>query len=303
MTPDNGKRWAVSGTQLYSALFMAYMLASSTQNLVSILLSGMSHTVAQSILVLKDAYLGLIILIGACLWTWSAMKPGAAIRIRARVLILLILLAYLVVATRISPGGNLFSLRQLLTLSKGGIMGVLVGAGLYQVFERRTTSARVSIALASAVVLPGVFYLVSSGSVISLVNHFMGLLSGFMQLAEYPLGRGVGMAGNFAVISATNAGESASSLGLEGTGESYLGTLVGQTGLIGLGLYLWLFGYTLGIRLPREPVLQALKYAILATLIGGVASESAISYVGTGFLFGLLPLLAAESSKQRAEAT
>lgn len=178
-----------------------------------------------------------------------------------------------------------------LSFSKGGLLGVFVAYGLYYVQTRRTNldglilkGFLVILGLCGAafVVLLGV-----SGAVNSIAVHLQGLAHNIVYLLEHPLGRGIGGSGNFAALAGNP--EAAA-------GESYLGTLIGQLGFPGLIAYALLFWTTW--KLPSQPgaFATSIKYCVLATLVTGIASESAISYVGTGYLFALLPFLHVHSN-------
>jgi hypothetical protein len=175
----------------------------------------------------------------------------------------------------------------LLSLSKGGVLGVGVGYILYFLQIKRNYLDHIILKglliTAGLLAVAGVIFLGIIGAVDSVLIHLQGLLTNLLNLLTHPFGHGIGGSGNFAVISGTAR--------LEGSGESYLGTIIGQLGLVGLGLYIALLWSVWKLHLPHEAFALAIKYALLATLIAGIASESAVSYVGTGYLFALLPFL------------
>jgi len=122
--------------------------------------------------------------------------------------------------------------------------------------------------------------------------HFRGLATNVLSMMVHPLGKGIGGAGNFAVLAAESGGLGNTSQSLATSGESYLGTVIGQLGVVGLAAYVG-FGWWLW-RLEVDagkPIEEAVKYGALATLVMGVASESAISYVGSGYVFALVGFL------------
>jgi hypothetical protein len=183
----------------------------------------------------------------------------------------------------------IFAPALLLSFSKGGILGFMIAFALYYLQYKRNTIVLVILKglllFASLTVLIGVLLLGLKGTVNSVLLHTQGLFTNIMGLIAYPLGRGVGSSGNFANLAGTAS--------IEGSGESYLGAIIGQLGFPGLLLYCMFFASILRLRVNQNhyslPV--SIKYAALATLIAGVASESAISYVGSGYLFALLPFL------------
>jgi hypothetical protein len=94
------------------------------------------------------------------------------------------------------------------------------------------------------------------------------------------------------VLAAESAGAGNVPQSLATSGESYFGTVIGQLGVFGLGAYVtfgwWLWRLKTG---ADKPIEEAVKYGALATLVMGVASESAISYVGSGYIFALVGFL------------
>ncbi len=177
-------------------------------------------------------------------------------------------------------------------LSKGGILGCVLGLGLwvYQRHGRRAAKVLVPVTLTAAGI--GIMALVRSGAVASLVFHFRGLTTNILAMAAHPFGQGIGAAGNFAALAAESGGLSTAAQSLVATGESYLGIVIGQLGLLGLGAYVglawWLWRRPV---MAGRPVEEAIKYGALATLAVGVGSESAISYVGGGYIFALAGFL------------
>ncbi len=182
----------------------------------------------------------------------------------------------------------------LLSLSKGGTLGVGVGYMLFYLQTKRNILDHVilkSLLIAGGLGVAGVIIALGvTGAVNSILIHLQGLVTNVFNLLTHPLGYGVGGSGNFAVLSGTAR--------LEGSGESYLGTVIGQLGFVGLGLYTGLAWSVWRLHLS-DAFSQSIKYSILATLIAGVASESAVSYVGTGYLFALLPFLYASQPNQQ----
>jgi hypothetical protein len=180
----------------------------------------------------------------------------------------------------------------LCTLGKGGFLGVTVGYTLYYMQNKNNFIVKSVLAVIVCSLLVLMLYLsFTGGAFASVLVHTAGFFSNITGLLSHPFGQGIGSVGNFAVItgSATDAGmgelETAS-------GESYLGSLIGQTGLIGLLAYCALFYYVYKKKVNIDDSFAiATKYGVLATLLTGIASESAISYVGTGYLFALLPFL------------
>jgi len=177
----------------------------------------------------------------------------------------------------------------LASLSKGGLLAVLLALIFYYVQNKRNAIVSAVILVGGLALIVGIVSLAFfSSSFASVAVHLIGLADNFHNLLQFPFGRGVGSAGNWAVL-ASYGNESTEEIG---SGESYLGTLIGQLGIVGLAFYGLLFYYIWRKKVPSDDsFLMAVKYSILATLISGIGSESAISYVGTGYLFALMPFL------------
>lgn len=185
-----------------------------------------------------------------------------------------------------------FGIAILSTLSKGGLLGCAVGLILWAYQRRNSALKRVLVPIAMAGLALGLVVIVRSGMVASIALHFRGLVTNLFSMLSHPLGRGVGGAGNFAVLAAETAGGGDPTQALAVSGESYLGAVIGQLGVAGLLAYLGLAWWLWRMRVdPGKPMEAAVKYAAIATLVTGVASESAISYVGSGYIFALVGFL------------
>lgn len=177
-------------------------------------------------------------------------------------------------------------------LSKGGLLACAVGLILWAYQRRDSTLKRVLVPIAMAGLAVGLIVIVRSGMVASIALHFRGLVTNLFSLLTHPLGRGIGGAGNFAVLAAETSGGGDPTQSLAVSGESYLGTVIGQLGVVGLVAYLGLARWLWRMRVdPGKPIEAAVKYAAIATLVTGIASESAISYVGSGYIFALVGFL------------
>lgn len=176
-----------------------------------------------------------------------------------------------------------FSAPVLFALSKGGLFGIVVAYTLYLWVEKSNVVHKTIILCLIMMTFLITLYLYINNSVQSISNHIDGFVSNMMILSEKPFGLGFGMAGNFYNITA--GGENITS------GESYLGAIVGQFGLIGLFFYLMFFYKVFKCDTRSNVMLTAVKYSMLAVLVTGFFSESAISYVGTSLLLVLTAYL------------
>lgn len=162
-----------------------------------------------------------------------------------------------------------------LTLSKGAILIVGI-AYIYKVWNKNKAVAGGMAAVAIGVV----FVLIRQNTFSTIAIHLSGLTTSFGNL----LGSGLGSAGNYASL---YGGESATS------GESYIGTLIGQMGLIGLASFCYaIFSYANELlKKNRNKIGYLVVSVILAIVIESFMSESAINFVGTGSAFILLGLM------------
>lgn len=185
-----------------------------------------------------------------------------------------------------------FGIALLAVLSKGGLLAVVVAFAFYYIQAKRSYILNFFIVLGCISAIAATAYLAYfSKSFASVAVHLSGLAISITDLIKYPFGRGVGNAGNWAVLASYTTGVDTDSVG---AGESYFGALIGQLGLVGVVFYFVLFYFVWRRSTAKDPFHIAIKYSILATLVSGIASESAISYVGTGYLFALMPFLYAK---------
>jgi hypothetical protein len=121
----------------------------------------------------------------------------------------------------------------------------------------------------------------ASGSATGALAHFDGLRQGIGSLTDAPLGRGLGIGGNF------GAGILAA--------ESTFGVIMVQLGVLGLLIWAaWMLALayacaTVGGRLSAEPLLSAAVAAALIAFFGTAAfTESAGGFLGN-WVYGLVP--------------
>jgi hypothetical protein len=185
-----------------------------------------------------------------------------------------------------------FGIAILCAVSKGGLLGCVLGLGCWSYQRRGSAVKKVLIPVAMAGLGLGLVVLVRSGMVGSMALHFRGLATNVLSMIQHPLGKGIGGAGNFAVLAAESGGSGNAVQSLATSGESYVGTVIGQLGFVGLAAYVGLGWWLWRLRVdPGKPIEEAVKFGALATLVMGVASESAISYVGSGYIFALVGFL------------
>ena len=175
----------------------------------------------------------------------------------------------------------------ILTMSKGGILAAILGIGFYFHFYERRAKAFILTLFAAIAAVAGLTYAFLAGGMHSLSLHARGLVNNVSELANHPWGSGIGSAGNFANL-AHKAGTVTTVV--KGGGESYLGLFLGQLGIVGIVLYGILFCFMFRIRVDNRET-AAIKLVSIATMIASFASESAVSYVGSGIFFTLATLV------------
>jgi hypothetical protein len=172
----------------------------------------------------------------------------------------------------------------LLTVSKGALLGLLV----FWVIKSRNSRSAVSfsVVVTTSIVIGLAFVAYSfSHSTGSLAAHLHGFTGGFERLPGHPFGSGLGTTGILANLDNTNA--------QQGISESGLGLIVGQLGLLGLGLFVWLCavihrGLT-GLTGQRERILGfTLLYAIILNIAFNEVALSPNSSAGYFIILGIL---------------
>lgn len=169
----------------------------------------------------------------------------------------------------------------LLTFSKGGIIGIIIAIAIYKWQVKSNGYMKFMMLSIFGISMFFIVPMIMEGSIISIYNHFHGLISNVILLKEYPFGLGIGQVGNYAKLVLADDE-------LLASGESYLGTIIGQFGFIGLFLYFWLIRKMYYTKTQQNRKRQAVKYTMLAILFSGFFSESAISYVGTSLVLILM---------------
>ena len=154
-------------------------------------------------------------------------------------------------------------------VSKGAALGLLTFLALWTRYY--TSRFNHVIAIAAVVVAALAFYVFSLGSSTgSTTAHINGLLAGFIELPQHPLGRGLGSTGVLAGLFSEGA-ESGSDIE-----ESGLGMILGQLGIVGFGLYIAFF-----VKIGRYIfTIEDLRVRLLAGgLLGGFILNAAFNEV------------------------
>lgn len=176
----------------------------------------------------------------------------------------------------------------LLTFSKGGILILFISIITIAVFTygilSRAKLIWLIIALMGPASMAAALLKYNIGSVMA---HLTGLTSNIAGLLHEPFGFGIGVLGNYArMITGKNPARYA------GSGESYLGTMIGQIGIFAVIYFLFLvyqIYQNIGKKHTKDH--RLILIVVFAVLCTATLSESAITYTGTGYLFLLLGLI------------
>lgn len=173
------------------------------------------------------------------------------------------------------------------TLGKGGIV---IAAFSTCILLGRVAKKKV---LSNALFILGAFVfasfaLKSIASELSGSAHFNGLFTGFQSMVMHPLGTGIGTAGNMA--------DSYSGFGYQAVAgdESYIGSLMAQTGVIGLSLNLIFWKFFLG---RTDNSIEGKYITVLNILNIGLFLTSFINYTAISFNSCFIFIILAAAAK------
>lgn len=170
-----------------------------------------------------------------------------------------------------------------LTLGKGGI---IITALVFVYFFGKRNKERKLLSYAVYLVIGFICIILiqkaDSGESISL--HWAGLVDNIQVMKENPLGTGIGTAGNMAA-------KYAESTTNENSGESFIGAVIGQMGIIGIIIY-FLFIYGLFVKYKRVKQYNNLYNIIFITTncmwITSFLNNTAISFTNCFMYFVIL---------------
>lgn len=164
----------------------------------------------------------------------------------------------------------------LLTLSKGGVLIILL-ACLHKMWKYNKIYASVMFLIIGI----SLSFIINTNFFDTVSIHVSGLTTSFT--THFFIGNGLGSWGNYAKLYE----------GTGGAGESYIGVVIGQTGLIGLITFLYPFlknGKNI-FKSNNNNISYAVVIYVISVLIEAFVSESAISYIGSGIpfiIFGII---------------
>lgn len=164
-----------------------------------------------------------------------------------------------------------------LTFSKGALL-IIALAYWYKMWRKNRGYA----ILLLAIMFLGVGIIIKRNIFYTVQIHIEGLTSSFS--IRSLLGNGLGSAGNYAVLYGTSSTTS---------GESYIGMLLAQTGILGLSVFVYAFAKWSGriIRINKTSLSYSVFAYIIAVLVEALVSESAVNYVGSGIAFVILGIM------------
>ena len=196
----------------------------------------------------------------------------------------------------------LFGLAAILSLSKGAVIGFIIGYSVYLYREKLKLVNKI-IFLVSIITISSIFiyqFLPQLEAIGSIKKHYLGWYSNILNLPENIFGAGIGSGGNFAIrfgqVGTSDAFNLSTQPQFETShillGESYFGTMISQLGIIGVLFYFYYPFKLLKINLPQyETFLKAAQYSILGLFFVGLFSETAFTYIGTGMIIVFIPFI------------
>lgn len=173
----------------------------------------------------------------------------------------------------------LLTLACVLTLSKGAVLIIGI-AYVYKIWIQNKTVAIGAV----GIVIVGIFKIIQSNLFRTVAIHLAGFTTSASDISL--IGGGLGTAGNLASLNGANTS----------VGESFFGMILGQTGCIGLFLFIWMI-YRMGkwvLKIEKGKYEYAIIAYIIAVMIEAIMSESAINFVGSGCAFIMLGFFTSE---------
>ncbi|SLL33521.1 Uncharacterised protein [Mycobacteroides abscessus subsp. abscessus] len=182
----------------------------------------------------------------------------------------------------------------LLTISKGGVLSLLI-ALTYKLFHSKY---KVFGYFAIIILMIALAIIMNNASLFSsLPSHINGLVHNSMNIISKPFGSGLGSSGNFAVLFSTSSDSDI------GSGESYIGMVLGQVGVFSILFILFIVSLILFYKKRIKHTIgnEKMNIVLIATLLGvslsSLISESAISFISAGILFLISGLVTSDNNK------
>lgn len=171
----------------------------------------------------------------------------------------------------------LFALGLLLTIAKGGILIALYTFAfvLGKMWRDKGLSFIVKMCFI-AILIIGIAYTFHPETTSNGTIHIGGLIENVKNFSKYPMGRGVGSVGN---LGYTYGGRGT----LNANGESFIGTVIGQMGLVGIFIFGW-FYFSLFKKIKKATkgtlygIGNIILYLNMGLFITSLLSNTAISF-------------------------
>ncbi len=169
----------------------------------------------------------------------------------------------------------------LASMGKGGIV-IAILAWVFIWGKKNIQRKVLSYALYAAVGLMCLMILVGSSNGSSVDMHFRGLTDGISVLKENPLGKGIGTEGNMAALYGADT---------ETIGESFVGALMAQMGIVGVFLYAF-FIWELYIKYrkirEKNSIYNNIYFATNSMWITSLLNNTSISFTSCFMYFIVL---------------
>jgi hypothetical protein len=183
-------------------------------------------------------------------------------------------------------------------VSKGAFVGILVLVAVWSYYRVSKTVFFAAIIFVAGVGLYG-YSFVTHSSTGSTARHIAGLTSALQGLPAAPLGHGLGGAG---VLANVLGGSTASPSDIS-VGESGLGVVIGQLGIVGLAVYVLFFATlvraSLRVEGRRERILAA--GLVISYMINAAFNEVALSPNSAAPYFVMLGLVIGKTRSEEPQ--
>lgn len=169
----------------------------------------------------------------------------------------------------------ILTLGVIFTLSKGAILVIAIGY-VYKVWKKNRGAALLFGISGFIIIL----YMIKNNTLYTIAQHTGGIVASLGNI----MGQGLGSAGNY-----SNLYDNASS----SVAESYFGALLGQMGLIGFVLFLFvlLFYIKQVLKKNKSVMARSIVAYILGITVEAFVSESSINFIGSGVAFIMFGIL------------
>lgn len=187
-----------------------------------------------------------------------------------------------------------------LSNGKGGIVIALLS---FCILLRQSTNSKIlsRMLLLSIVCIIIYYFTYQMREDLSGSAHYNGLVYGFQSLITKPLGTGIGSEGNLAYL------HSGLGYAQSGAGESYIGSMIAQTGIVGLIINCIVFHYCLTKKNFNKDIdineCNVFRILTMTMVLTSFVNYTSISFTSCYIYFILSGLTKGEHSRLRKERT